>query len=124
MNHLDSDEQAMVRKRPKDFALGTRNDVADQQVPEPQYFCPDHDSDRRQDRILADMRDIALAARGQVDEAQEHSARTVTLRDAAQGFSKLVNRVKAGEMFVITVRGVETARLCPVVPRIDAKEEA
>ncbi len=82
MNHLDADEQAMVRERPRDYSVRTRNDVVDQQ------------------------------------------AETVPLRKAAQGFSALVRRVRAGATIVITVNGKEAAQLCPVVPRIDAKGEA
>lgn len=40
--------------------------------------------------------------------------KTVTLRDANQGFARYVRAVEAGEEFVITRNGVPVARLAPV----------
>ena len=117
MNHLDADEHAMVRERPEDYPVSTREDELRQQVPEP------HGSDRREDQIPADMRDKALAARGHV-AAQERPPEKVGVRAASQKLSQLVRRAKGGETIVITVDGTVSAQLCPVVPRIDAKGEA
>jgi prevent-host-death family protein len=43
--------------------------------------------------------------------------RTVTLRDANQGFARLVRAVEAGEDFVITRNGAPVARLAPISGR-------
>ncbi len=115
MNHL--------RERPEDYPVSTREDELRQQVPEPRYFRPDHDSDRREDQVLAELRGKALAARGHV-AAQEHPLEKVGVRAASQKLSQLVQRAKGGETIVITVDGKVSAQLCPVVPRIDAKGEA
>jgi prevent-host-death family protein len=41
-------------------------------------------------------------------------AKTITLRDANQGFSRYVRAVEAGEEFVITRNGAPVAKLVPV----------
>ena len=43
--------------------------------------------------------------------------RTITLRDARQGFAKYVREVEAGEEFLITRKGTPVARLVPVEAR-------
>lgn len=101
MNHLNLDEQARVREHHKNFSVRTRNDVADQE-----------------DQILAELRDKALTARG-----NRSTPESVGVRAASQKLSQLVWRARGGETFVITINGVESAQLCPVVPRIEAKEE-
>ena len=65
--------------------------------------------------------DFSVRTRSDVADQQ---AKTVPLRKAVEGFSALIRRVRAGETVVITVRGVEAAQLCPVVPRIEAKGES
>ena len=40
-------------------------------------------------------------------------SKTITLRDANQGFSRCVRQVEAGEEFVITRNGKPVARLVP-----------
>jgi len=125
MNRLSAAGQAMVRERPGDFPVNTRNDVPDQQVREPRHFRPDHNSNRREDRILAGLRDTAMAAREEheeAQEAQEHPPEKVGVPEASQRLSCLVRRAKGGE--TITVNGKVSAQLCPVVPRIDAKGDA
>ena len=88
MNHLDADEHAMVRERPEDYPVSTREDELRQQ-----------------------------AARGHV-AAQERPPEKVGVRAASQKLSQLVQRAKGGEIIVITVDGKVSAQLCPVVPRI------
>jgi prevent-host-death family protein len=41
-------------------------------------------------------------------------ARTVTLREANQSFSRCIREVEAGEEFVITRNGTPVARLSPI----------
>lgn len=41
-------------------------------------------------------------------------SKTITLRDANQGFSRCIREVEAGEEFVITRKGQPVARLLPV----------
>jgi prevent-host-death family protein len=41
-------------------------------------------------------------------------SKTITLRDANQGFSRYIREVEAGEEFVITRNGKPVARLSPV----------
>lgn len=41
-------------------------------------------------------------------------SKTITLRDANQGFSRCIREVEAGEEFVITRNGKPVARLAPV----------
>ena len=120
MNHLSPDEQAMVRERPEDYSARTRDEVAGQQVPEPRHFTPDHNTDQREDRILADMRDKALAARKEygVVQAVEQPPASLGVRAASQRLSSLVLRASGGETILITVNGKKMAQLCPV-PRID-----
>jgi prevent-host-death family protein len=43
--------------------------------------------------------------------------KTVTLREANQGFSRCIREVEAGEEFVITRNGTPVARLSPVNAR-------
>ena len=43
--------------------------------------------------------------------------KTVTLREANQGFSRYIREVEAGEEFVITRNGTPVARLSPVNAR-------
>ena len=126
MNHLDVAEQAMVRERPGDYSARTRNELPDQHVHDPRHFTPDHESDRREDRILADMRDKALAAREKrvAAQIQEQPPPSLGVRAASQQLSSLVLRASGGETIIITVRGVEAAQLCPVVLRTDAKGKA
>lgn len=103
MNHLSADEQAMVREHPGNYSARTRNDVADQE-----------------DQILADMRDIALDARGDhaAGQVEENLIEKVGVRAASQKLSQLVQRAYDGETILITVNGAEKAQLCPVAPRI------
>ena len=42
--------------------------------------------------------------------------KTITLRDANQGFARCVREVEAGEEFVITRNGQPVARLVPTTP--------
>ena len=42
--------------------------------------------------------------------------KTISLRDANQGFARCVREVEAGEEFVITRNGAPVARLVPVQP--------
>ncbi len=121
MNHLDADEHAMVRERPEDYPVSTREDELRQQVSEPWHFCPNHDTE---DPILAELRHKAQVARGEHVAAQERPPEKVGVRAASQKLSQLVRRAKGGETIVITVDGTVSAQLCPVVPRIDAKGEA
>lgn len=44
-------------------------------------------------------------------------AKTITLREANQGFSRCIRAVEAGEEFVITRNGEPVARLVPVSGR-------
>ena len=44
-------------------------------------------------------------------------AKTLTLREANQGFSRCIREVEAGEEFVITRNGTPVARLLPVTAR-------
>lgn len=41
-------------------------------------------------------------------------SKTITLRDANQGFSRCIREVEAGEEFVITRKGKPVAKLSPV----------
>ena len=41
-------------------------------------------------------------------------SKTITLRDANQGFSRCIREVEAGEEFVITRNGKPVARLLPI----------
>jgi len=41
-------------------------------------------------------------------------SKTISLRDANQGFSRCIREVQAGEEFVITRKGQPVARLIPV----------
>jgi prevent-host-death family protein len=41
-------------------------------------------------------------------------SKTITLRDANQGFSRCIREVEAGEEFVITRKGQPIARLIPM----------
>lgn len=41
-------------------------------------------------------------------------SRTITMRDANQGFSRCIREVEAGEEFVITRKGEPVARLVPI----------
>lgn len=41
-------------------------------------------------------------------------SKTITLRDANQGFSRCIREVEAGEEFVITRKGKPVAKLTPV----------
>jgi prevent-host-death family protein len=41
-------------------------------------------------------------------------SKTITLRDANQGFSRCIREVEAGEEFVITRKGQPVAKLVPV----------
>jgi prevent-host-death family protein len=52
--------------------------------------------------------------------------KTITLRDANQGFARYVRAVEAGEDFVITRNGVPVARLAPVAEarRLSVAQEA
>ena len=52
--------------------------------------------------------------------------KTITLRDANQGFARCVREVEAGEEFVITRNGKPVARLAPVSGRrvLTAEQEA
>lgn len=43
--------------------------------------------------------------------------KTITLRDANQGFARCVREVEAGEEFVITRNGTPVARLAPIAGR-------
>jgi prevent-host-death family protein len=43
--------------------------------------------------------------------------KTVTLRDANQGFARCIREVEAGEEFIITRNGTPVARLSPVGKR-------
>lgn len=81
-----------------------------------------------QARVREHPTDFSVRTRNDVADQQDQEPRhftpeAVALRSAVQGFSKLVHRVQAGQTFIITIRGVEMAQLCPVVPRIDAKGE-
>lgn len=50
-------------------------------------------------------------------------ARTVTLREANQNFSKFVRAVEAGAEFVVTRRGRPVARIAPIsVKRVPTPE--
>lgn len=40
-------------------------------------------------------------------------SKTITLRDANQGFSRCIREVESGEEFIITRNGVPVARLSP-----------
>lgn len=44
-------------------------------------------------------------------------AKTVTLREANQSFSRCIREVEGGEEFIITRNGVPVARLSPVAHR-------
>ncbi len=44
--------------------------------------------------------------------------RTITLREANQGFARCVRAVEAGEEFVITRNGAPVARLLPIEHRL------
>lgn len=107
MNHLNLDEQDRVRKHPDDFSDRTRNDVEEQV----------------QERLLAELRDTPLTAREEHVWAQEHPPKSMGVRAASQRLSRLVRRAQGGETIFITVDGKVSAQLCPVVPRIEAKEE-
>ena len=53
--------------------------------------------------------------------------KTISLRDANQGFARCVREVEAGEEFVITRNGEPVARLVPVRPatrKLTPKQEA
>lgn len=53
--------------------------------------------------------------------------KTVSLRDANQGFARYIREVEAGEEFVITRNGTPVARLVPVQPaarKLTPKQEA
>lgn len=70
-----------------------------------------------QARVLEYPEDFSLRTRDDVADQQ-----TVQLRAASQRLSRLVKRVRdEGATIIITVNGVESAQLCPVVPRIEAK---
>lgn len=74
-------------------------------------------------RVRERPEDYSVRTRNDVAaQVEQRTSEPVTLRNAAQGFSALVRRVQGGETFIITVRGREAAQLCPVVPRIEAKE--
>ncbi len=97
MNHLDADEQARVLEHPRDFSARTRDEVEEQ---------------------LSEREEHGVA------QAQEQPPSSLGVRAASQRLSSLVRRARAGETILITVEGKEMAQLCPVVPRIEAKEEA
>ncbi len=76
------------------------------------------DSDE-QDRVREHPGDFSVRTRNDVADQQ------VQVRAASQRLSRLVRRVRdTGVTIIITVHGVESAQLCPVVPRTDAKGEA
>jgi prevent-host-death family protein len=50
--------------------------------------------------------------------------RTVSAREANQGFSKLLRAVVEGEEVVITRRGKPVARLAPIEPAADVERQA
>jgi prevent-host-death family protein len=50
--------------------------------------------------------------------------RSISAREANQGFSKLLQAVAEGEEVVITRRGKPVARLSPVEPAADSEREA
>jgi prevent-host-death family protein len=41
-------------------------------------------------------------------------SKTITLRDANQGFSRCIREVESGEEFIITRNGIPVARLSPI----------
>ena len=53
-------------------------------------------------------------------------SKTITLRDANQGFSRCIRAVEAGEEFVITRKGQPVARLVPIAGKrvLTAEQEA
>jgi len=55
---------------------------------------------------------------------QQHSAgeEEITVRDANQGFSKLIARVERGVRFVVTKKGKPVARIAPADAQDGARE--
>jgi prevent-host-death family protein len=57
------------------------------------------------------------------DQQQPAGEEEITVRDANQGFSRLIARVERGVRFVVTKKGKPVARIAPVDAQAGAREQ-
>jgi len=57
------------------------------------------------------------------DQQQSAGEQEITVRDANQGFSKLIARVERGVRFIVTKKGKPVAHIAPVDAQDGAREQ-